>query len=273
MIKNKSVFIPAVIMTIAGLALATSAFAQTTSVGPTAPQGFHRGMGGMMGMRPGVVGTVAAVDVNGVATTFTVTAKQWQKPAGGTTPTTPPTSTTVTYTVDASNATVTKAGAASSVSDIAVGDTVMISGTVSGTNVTATTVRDGVMQRPAGTGGQNGSGKQPTVLNPGNGQPVVAGAVTAISGNIITITNKSDVTYTVDATNAKIQKGSTDVEIGSVSNNDNLVVQGTVNGTSVTASTILDQGPTPAAGATGAKPQNHGFFGMIGNFFSKIFGF
>jgi len=133
-----------------------------------------------------------------------------------------------------------------------------------------------VMMRPAGTSaGQKGAGgKQPTVLNPGNGLPVVAGAVTAVSGNTIMITNKSNVTYTVDATNAKIQKGSTDVTVSSVSVGDNLVVQGTTSGNSVTASTVLDSGATPTASATGtAKPQSHGFFGAIGGFFSKLFGF
>ena len=46
--------------------------------------------------------------------------------------------TATTYTVDASNAEVTKNAATSSVSSIAVGDTVMVQGTISGTNITAT---------------------------------------------------------------------------------------------------------------------------------------
>ena len=83
----------------------------------------------------------------------------------------PVTTTATTYTVDASSATVTKNGAASTVSAIAVGDTVMVQGTVSGTNVTAKTIRDGVGQG------------QPAIQ--GNGQPVVAGTVTAINGNSV----------------------------------------------------------------------------------------
>lgn len=54
------------------------------------------------------------------------------------------------YTVDATNATVTKINGTStpltiSVANIAVGDTVSVVGTVSGTSITATSIRDGVM--------------------------------------------------------------------------------------------------------------------------------
>lgn len=270
---NKKIILPTIVMTIAGLALVAPAFALTTGPNGNA-YGFYREAGmGMMGR--GIVGTVASVSGN----TLTVTSKQWTKPASGATDTTgAPTQTTVTYTVDATNATVTKNGAASSVSGIAVNDTVMIQGTISGENVTAKTIRDGVMQRPTGAGqDQNGKGqKQPTILNPGNGQPVVAGSVvTNDNSSVITITNKSGVSYTINTTSStKIQKGQSNVTISSVSVGDNLIVQGTVSGNIVTASTILDQGATPAASATGTtKPQSHGFFGMIGNFFSKLFGF
>ncbi len=47
------------------------------------------------------------------------------------------------YTVDASSATVTKDGAASTLSSIAVGDKIFVQGTVNGTNVAATSIADG----------------------------------------------------------------------------------------------------------------------------------
>jgi cyanophycinase-like exopeptidase len=69
---------------------------------------------------------------------------------------------------------------------------------------------------------------------------------------------------------AKLNKGDTVVVQG-------VVVQGTVNGASVTASTIIDQGQPAAAGTTGttAKHSNFlgGIFGGIGSFFSHLFGF
>ncbi len=95
--------------------------------------GFGRGPGGPgMGMGRGVHGTVASISGN----TLTVTA------------TNPKDSTTSTYTVDASSATVLKGTgptkpATSSLSAVAVGDNVMIEGTISGTNVVAKMVVDG----------------------------------------------------------------------------------------------------------------------------------
>ena len=264
-INKKYVSIITTASLVAGLAVAVPAFAQTAPASQ-AVQG-QPGQGGMWGghrgghMRPGVFGTVASIN----GTTLTVTSKVG--PQGGT---------ATTYTVDASAATVTKSGAASSVSIIAVGATVMIQGTVSGTSVTAKTIRDGIPQR--GQGGMNGAGANANPIITGNGEPVVAGSVTAISGSSVTITNKSNVTYTIDASNAKIQYSGGAGTIANVAVGDNVVVQGTVNGTSVTASSVIDQGATPAAGATatgtnGQPAPHRGFFAGIGSFFKHLFGF
>lgn len=241
------------------LAFSGTAFAQTTNTAPQ-PQGSARsgGMwGGGAGKAPGVVGTVSAVS----GTTLTVTSKGLGKST---------TATATTYTVDASNATVTKAGAASSASAIAVGDTVMVQGTVSGTSVTATSIRDGV----------GGTGKAPTPVITGNGEPVVGGAVTAVSGTTLTVTNKSNVTYTIDASSATVEKGNVTSSISNVAVGDNVVVQGTVNGTSVTASSVIDSGTASASGNStgGAGGMMHGggvggVFGAIGGFFQHLFGF
>jgi len=209
-------------------------------------------MGQRSGMKPGVVGTVASVS----GTTLTVTSKAG--PSG--------TPAAATYTVDASNATVTKNGTTSSVSAIATGDTVMVQGTVSGTSVTATSIRDGVMQAP-----------KPVIT--GNGEPVIGGAVTAISASTLTVTNKSNITYSVDATSATIQKGNAASTLSSVAVGDNVVVQGTVSGTSVTATSVIDQGAAGnGAGAPGNQPGGPkgpmgGFFGAIGGLFQHLFGF
>ncbi len=71
---------------------------------------------------------------------------------GSTTPTTT-TPVTTTYTVDATNATITKNNVAGNISSIAVGDTIMAQGTLTGTNLVATTMRDGVMARTPGATG------------------------------------------------------------------------------------------------------------------------
>jgi len=157
---------------------------------------------------------------------------------------------------------------------------VVIQGTKSGTNITATSIRDGMMRGPGGTKGPGGtpgsvSGNVPSPIQ-GNGQPVVAGTVSAINGDSLTVTNKSNVTYTVDATNAKVVQGQSTVSLSSVSIGDSVIIQGTTNGTSIVASSVIDQkapAQTVANGSATAPKKNLGFFGSIGNFFSHIFGF
>ena len=197
---------------------------------------FAQGRMANRGQAPAVVGTVSSIS----GTTLTVATKA--KPNGGV---------ATVYTVDASSATVTKNGAASSATNIATGDTVMIQGTITGTNVVAKNIRDGVPST------------QPAIE--GNGQPVVAGLVTVISGNIITITNKS-VTYTINATSAKIViNGVVSPTISNITVGDNLIIQGTVNGTSVAATSVIDQ-------KAKIKPQS-GLMGSVVNFFKHLFGF
>ena len=264
--------------TLATLAVAVPVFAQTNTsatVGASA-SGSWVGRIGRVGsgnpggpmMKPGVFGTVASISGNII--TVTSTHRMGPRPAAGSTTTTAPT--TTTYTVDATNATITKNNVAGSISSIAVGDTIMAQGTLTGTNLVATTIRDGVMPRQQGTGtnGQSGNTAMTSPIT-GNGQPVIAGAITAISANTLTITNKSNVTYVVDATNAKIVEGQNTVTISSVAVGDNVIIQGTVSGNSVTASSVIDNKTTTTSGTTTSQPK--GFFGSIGAFFSHIFGF
>src|ERR1700734_2592540 len=170
----------------AGLLVAIPAFAQTTqaATGAGAGGGFG-GRGGMMHGAPGVFGTVTAISGD----TITLSSKGFGQNA-----------TATTYTVNATNATVTKSGAASSLSAIAVGDTLMVQGTVSGDSVTATKINDGVGM------GAGGAGRQPGIF----------GTVSAISGTTLTVTSKAPVgpksssssatatTYTVNAANATV---------------------------------------------------------------------
>jgi hypothetical protein len=132
------------------------------------------------------------------------------------------------YSIDASTAKILKnRNTIITTSDILVGDTIMAQGTVTGTNVLATTVFDG----------------KPIVGKKGQGNfPGVIGIVSAINGNAFSVTTKDNVVYTVDATGAKIKKGSpaTVAQITDIVNGDTVMVRGTVNGTSVAAKTILD---------------------------------
>jgi hypothetical protein len=276
---------------VASLAVVVPAFAQTQPCGPNGFGGGHFGAGmGQRagGMPPGVFGTVASVS----GETLTVTARM--RPSASSTPST----SGATYTVDATNATIMKNGATSTISSVNVGDMVMVQGAVSGTNVAAKTIRDGIsgaMGRPSmyasSTRGMQGNpgdafGRKPTSTKPvsgtppfqGNGEPVVAGSISAMSGTTLTVTNASNITYTIDASGATFVKGGASSTIASAAVGDNVVVQGTVNGTAVTASAVIDQGA--GNGGANGRPTSTppmgpkvNIFGAIGNFFKHIFGF
>jgi len=280
--KHAAIMAGAAIIT--SLALVAPAFAQTNAPGNSgnAPQGSGQwqgrtgGMGGTMhGTPPAAMGTVTAIN----GTTLTVSGHAFAPRTTNTTgtpPTTPPAA--VTYTVDASSATVKKNNATSTLSAIAVGDMVVVQGTANGTNITATSIRDGVMMHAPGTpgvAGAPGSGANAPSPIQGNGEPVVAGTVASVVGNTITVSTKSNVTYTVDATSAKVVQGQNTISLSNVATGDSVIIQGTVNGTNITASSVIDQkapSSTGTAGSAGA-PQSHGFFGSIGQFFSHLFGF
>ena len=230
---------------------------------------FKGGMGvGMAnGVKPVVLGKVDSIS----GTTLTVSSRGFDKKTA-----------TTTYTVDASNAKVSKENATSTVASITVGDNVMILGTITGNNVVATVIRDGKGgMMPGGEGKSDGKGR-PSMFQ-GNGQPVVAGNVAAVSGSTITIKNESDTTYTVDATNAKVLKGNATSTVADIVVGDHVVVQGTVNGTSITATSVFDQVKKPdgqrgddKGGENNGDKNNSekpGFFGKMKGFFGRMFGF
>lgn len=192
-----------------------------------------------------------------------------------------------TYTVQASTATVTKNGAASTLSAITVGDMLMVEGSVSGTNVTATLIRAGIPQGGMGRGDDRGEkkgwGKVATSSHPmmpampmGNGQPIAGGTVTSIQGTTMVVTNAANVSYTVDASHANIFKGPATSTLAAIAVGNRVMVQGTVNGSSITAAHIVLQG-TPAGGAaqaTTTPPRDmHGMMQRLGGVFHKLFGF
>ncbi|NNM83732.1 hypothetical protein HKL94_00725 [Candidatus Parcubacteria bacterium] len=226
---------------------------------------------GAHGMRPAIVGIVStAPDGSG---TFMITAKPWRRN------TTPPPPTSVVYTVTTTGTTVvTRSGAASTVSAIAVGDMVVVQGTVSGTTVTATIINDRVKGHPWIFAGKRFWGDASsthavakTQFPVGNGQPVVGGTVTAVNGDSLTITNNGSTTYTVDVASTTVAKiGVTGATISNIAVGDSVIVQGTINGSSVIASSVIDKVSAPAS----ANPPVHrGFFSIIGGFFAHLFGF
>ena len=281
----KHTHIAIIIAAVAGMALAScTAFADSApQQARTAPQGWGNREGMMQRRAPGVFGTVSAIS----GSTLTVTATQ--PPMRPQTGTTQPSA--VTYSVDASTATVMKDQATSTLSAIVVGDTVMVQGTINGSSVSATLIRDGVAQG-RGMGMMNrgedlgdirgrvhgfvGTSTEAIAALQGNGQPVVGGTVTAIAGSTLTITNKSNVTYTVDTSSATFVKAGATSTLSSIATGDTVMVQGAVHGSAVTASSVIDHGVAPASlQPNGAMPipAKGGFMGMFGNIFHRLFGF
>ncbi|MEY2664883.1 MAG: hypothetical protein RIT04_691 [Candidatus Parcubacteria bacterium] len=182
---------------------------------------------------------------------------------------------TTTYTVDISNAVIVKNQATTTVSALVVGNFVMVQGTLTGTNAVATRIVVGDVamgNRDDNRGKGNAYGrdddkKKASSTAPiikGNGQPVIGGKVTAINGSSMTLTNAGGTTYTVDISAVS---SSTTIVVG-----NSVLVQGTINGTSVTASAVF-AGDAKATNGNDDKPKSRGFFGGIKHFFSGFFGF
>ena len=130
------------------------------------------------------------------------------------------------YTVDANGATVTNKGATAQLSQVKVGDKIFVQGTVSGTNVAATSLSLG-----------QGGGHAPI------GQD---GTMTAISGTTITMqeeTNEGGTSYTVDASSATVTKDGATSALSALAVGDKIFVEGSVSGTNVTATSIADGHP------------------------------
>ncbi|MEI6041991.1 MAG: hypothetical protein WCQ00_00255 [bacterium] len=282
---------------VASMMIASSSSAD--SITNTRPQGMTgRGVApygvNKNAVRPVAMGAVTSIN----GSTITIAGRQVSFSERSSSST--PSSAVVTYTVDATNAVVTKGNASSTVSSIVVGDNIVVMGTVSGTNIVATTIFNSVRGPANGqgkelqnsgqdsrqNGGQktgnrnprNGTSTQPGII--GNGQPVVAGKIVTINSNSITITTSGNLTYTIDVANAKITLGQAISDISKLTIGDMVVVQGTINGSSVTASTIMDRGNSngPSGTATGSANTNptngvKGFFGGVGQFFMHMFGF
>ena len=209
-----------VISAVGGVITAAHADTTTAATAQTTDQG---GYG-----RPAAMGTVTAVSGN----TITLTDSH----------------SNTTYSVDASSATITKhatptAGATPTapttitVSGIAVGDTLMVQGTVSGSNITATRIDDGQFGGPGGPGGGHG--------------PDVHGTVTAVNGTTLTVTGSNGTTYTVDGAASTASKIST-ISVSDISVGDDVGIDGTVTGSTVTAKNIMDGVPANA-GATNSS--------------------
>lgn len=236
--KNK-LFVPiAALVLTAGAVTGVVGIAHADSSTATGTTQLASGHTGMRGTPPAAVGKVTAV--NGDSITLTDLKNS------------------TTYTVDATNATITErtkpttpstagtrpAPATISVSQVAVGDMLAVQGTVNGTTITATKIEDGIYAMGATGGGRMGGFGG----HGGFGGSGVRGMVTAVNGSTVTVTGMDGKSYTVDASNSTVGKLQT-VPVSSIQVGDSVGIQGTISGTSVTAKSIMDGMPTHVAPA------------------------
>ena len=154
-----------------------------------------------------------------------------------------------TYVIDATNATITKhtapatqgtapISATISVSQVTVGDMIAVQGTVSGSNIVATKIEDGIGAMDGRMGDHAGMGRSG-----------VRGMVTAVNGSTVTVTGIDGKSYTVDASNTTVGKFET-IPVSSIQVGDEVGIQGKFSGTSVTAKSIMDGIPAPKSDAS-----------------------
>jgi hypothetical protein len=270
--NNKRHISLALLLAFAGMAVATvPSFAAGTN---DSSDHFNNKMmvRGIHDMKPILFGQVSAVNGN----TITVVGKQETGFGDKKKTNTTTISASTTFAVDVTNAKIIKNNATSTASGILVGDTVMVQGTITGTNVVATMVHDGIM-RGRGDMKMWKDGTDANFPVQGNGQPVVAGTISAITGSTITLTTKSNTTFTIDATNAKVTQGQSVSTLAALAVGNAVVVQGTVNGSSIVASSIMAQAKITNTNDSNSSQDGNkgrgGFFGGIGQFFSRLFGF
>jgi hypothetical protein len=136
----------------------------------------------------------------------------------------------------------------------------------------------------------NGSSTRPFQPGIQMGQGVF-GVVSSISGGSLSVTQKTattTLTFTVDGSNAVIMTGpSTTSTLADIKVGDQVVVTGTVNGSTVIATRIMAH--TPGTGgpmmkidrdgnyrfgnASSTQGRPRGFFGRVGGFIRGLFGF
>lgn len=143
-----------------------------------------------------------------------------------------------TYTIETKDADIKiftegKAPTDGALSDIKVGDNVMVRGTISGTEVTATDVMSGAPEGGMGHGmGGRGHGGGMS----GRG---VMGTVKSVNGTSVTLEGKDGKTYTVNAGDASVTR-MIDGALSDVVAGDLIGVHGTMDGTTITAKHIMD---------------------------------
>lgn len=136
--------------------------------GPMMGQG---GLNGQANFKPMTMGTITSIDSN----IITIESIKFNRPESKNDKTTT-TKETITYKVDASNASFTEEGETASISDVSVGDRISIEGTINDTSIVATKIH-------IGNNMKNGDEIKNNAIKEGTGEPVVDNGNTNTSQN------------------------------------------------------------------------------------------
>ena|GEM_PF-3142598 len=167
-------------------------------------------------------------------------------------------STGTIYTVATADVSVRKHGEKDAdMSDIAVGDSVFVRGEITDKTIAAKSIisvnipKNAVIKK-------NLSG--------------VAGVVTAVNGNTVTVKTKTDIVYTVDTDDARIRtRDDKDAATADIKVGDTVLVQGTIDNKSVDASVIIAIDEDSIKDKEIKAEAKVGFFHKIGLFFKSFF--
>ncbi len=93
--------------------------------------------------------------------------------------------------------------------------------------------------------------------------PHVGGEITAINGSALTVSDKrSGTSYTVETSGATIMKDGASAELSSFAVGDRVMAEGTINGTTVTATKVFG-GIKGSFGGHGGRGKGHGVMGEV----------
>ncbi len=189
-------------------------------------------------LKPGITGTVTGI----TGTSLTVKNNQGAM-----------------FAVETANAKLQKEkGTVITISDIKIGDTVFVQGTVSGNTVAATNVFDVQIYAEKAEEAYN---------------PDISGKVTVLNGLTWTVVTDNNTSYTVDVSNAKLRtlrngEVSSKYSVSNVKVGDTVWLKGSMSGTTFVATSLVDTDLTVKA----MVDTKVGFFHRIGNWFRGWFG-
>ena len=208
--------------------------------GPGGQGGFGGGQGGAPGGRGGVFGTIKAID--GPSLTLT-------------------TNNGSTETVTTTGATTTTKAVSAALSDVKIGDQVVVMGTGT-TTIAATTITDTGSNAPTGApagvgqaGGSraNGSGGPPGGGPFGAGGELISGTVAQVGSGALSVTESSGTTVTVTTSSSTRVTTVETIDVADLAVGQSVIVRGTTSNGTVTAAAIETGALAADPGAPGAQ--------------------